>query len=170
MLHDRDKSYDLVRDILSMRLITALLIIMVVGSLFVCGCTRQTSDGTSSDAAGSAKPVTSSSAMPVESMGQYPAPPADNAVSAQINDKDLTDKSISVFFSGGKGQKMVRDSWIIISRSDGVTERIPLTPKAQSEVVLTGSEGEDLIRVYAEYYDGNIYQIAEKTVKMRQRV
>jgi len=103
-------------------------------------------------------------------MGQYPAPPADNAVSAQINDKDLTDKSISVFFSGGKGQKMVRDSWIIISRSDGVTERIALTPKAQSEVVLTGSEGEDLIRVYAEYYDGNIYQIAEKTVKMRQRV
>ena len=153
-----------------MRLITALLIFIIVGSLFVCGCTRQAPDVPSSDESGSEKPVTSASAMPVASIDQYPAPPADNAVSAQINDKDLTDKSISVFFSGGKGQKMVRDSWIIISRSDGVTERIPLTPKAQTEVVLTGSEGEDLIRVYAEYYDGNIYQIAEKTVKMRQRV
>jgi hypothetical protein len=101
---------------------------------------------------------------------QSPAPPEDIAVSAQINDKDITDRTISVFFSGGRGQKMVKSSWIIFRRGDGKTEQIPLPPRVQSEVTLQGSDGEDLIRIYAEYFDGKTYQIAEKRVRMRQRV
>jgi hypothetical protein len=80
------------------------------------------------------------------------------------------DKTIHVFFSGGKGQKMVRDCWVIMQRSDGSIERVSLPPRAQSEIVLQGTDGSDLVRVYAEYYDGNVYQIAEKTLRLRQRV
>ena len=103
-------------------------------------------------------------------MDEYPAPPVDNAVSAQINDKDQLDKKIHVFFSGGKGQKMVKSSWIVMKRSDGKIERFSLKPEVQSEVILDGTDGSDLVRVYAEYFDGNIYQIAERTLKLRQRI
>ena len=105
-----------------------------------------------------------------DALETFPSPPEDIAVSAQINEKDQTDKTISVFFSGGKGQKMVKSSWVIIRRSDGNNERVSLTPRKQSEVTLQGTSGEDLIRVYAEYFDGNTYQIAENQVGMRQRV
>ena len=144
--------------------------ILISGAVLLAGCTQQQPVSSSVPVSGSPGSPTPGPVVAVDSIDQYPAPPADNAVSAQINEKDQTDKTISVFFSGGKGQKMVKDSWIIIKRSDGKIERVPLTPKAQSEVVLQGTEGEDLIRVYAEYFDGNTYQIAEKSVRMRQRI
>ena len=103
-------------------------------------------------------------------MESFPAPPEEIAVAAQVNDKEQYDKSIHVFFSGGKGQKMVKSSWIKIQRSDGTVERFDLPAKISSEIVITGTDGEDLVRVYAEYYDGKTYQIAEKSLRLRQRL
>ena len=145
-----------------------ILILCVAASVLFAGCS-QIQENTSSGTPPSTQVSSSGASSPSDSMEQYPAPPADIVVSAQINDKDLMDKTVSVFFSGGKGQKMVKSSWVIIRRSDGKTERVSLRPQVQSEVVLQGSAGEDLIRVYAEYYDGKTYQIAEKQVRMRQR-
>ncbi|PWR73198.1 hypothetical protein [Methanospirillum lacunae] len=148
-----------------MRLIIPLLCLVFI--LLVAGCAQH--QVVVSPNTGAQK----ESASPTQisnSLETYPAPPQDNAVSAQINDKDQADKTIQVFFSGGKGQKMVRSSWIMIKRSDGSVERFELPPKAQSEVVLKGTDGEDQVRVYAEYYDGQIYQIADKSLRMRQRL
>ena len=152
-----------------MKISAYAILIIVVAAVFLAGCTHQqpsSSTVTGVNQAGSS-PTQESGTNGLE---QYPAPPADNAVSAQINDKDQLDKKIHVFFSGGKGQKMVKSSWIVMQRSDGKTERFSLTPEAQSEVVLDGTDGPDLVRVYAEYFDGHTYQIAEKTLKLRQRI
>lgn len=152
-----------------MRSFLCLLSLVIVFMILTTGCIQQ-------------QPASSPSGIPLNqavkptqigssgTMEQYPAPPVDNAVSAQINDKDQLDKTIHVFFSGGKGQKMVKSSWILMKRSDGAIERFELPPKVQSEVVLQGTDGEDLVRVYAEYFDGNTYQIAERSVRMRQRL
>ncbi len=148
-----------------MRALIPLLCLVCI--LLITGCVQhQTVPAQETQAQkGSVAPSGSS-----QTLDSYPAPPEDNAVSAQINEKDQVDKTIQVFFSGGKGQKMVRSSWIMIQRSDGSVERFELPPKAQSEVVIQGTDGEDLVRVYAEYYDGQIYQIAEKSLRMRQRL
>jgi hypothetical protein len=148
-----------------MRLVIPLLCLVFI--LLVAGCAQhQVAVSPNTEAQKeSASPTPNSN-----SLETYPAPPQDNAVSAQINDKDQADKTIQVFFSGGKGQKMVRSSWIKIKRSDGSVERFELPPKTQSEVVLKGTDGEDQVRVYAEYFDGQIYQIADKSLRMRQRL
>ena len=151
-----------------MRIWVCLLGMLLVVLILASGCTQQpssSSSGTSSD-----QGVNQLHTTPSASIDSYPAPPEDNDVSAQINEKDQLDKTIHVFFSGGKGQKMVKSSWIVIKRSDGSIERVELPPKMQSEVVLQGTDGEDLVRVYAEYFDGNTYQIGEKSVRLRQRL
>ena len=147
-----------------MRLLIPLLCLAFI--LFTAGCAQhQTGTAPASPAQKETDVVGSGQALE-----SYPAPPEDNAVSAQINEKDQVDKTIQVFFSGGKGQKMVRSLWIKIQRSDGSVERFELPPKAQSEIVLKGTDGEDHVRVYAEYYDGQIYQIADKSLRLRQRL
>jgi hypothetical protein len=154
-----------------MRSIICLLSLFIVVMIFSAGCT-QPQPGSASSSGDQGKVGVQSPGTPAGSLAQeqYPAPPEDNAVSAQINEKDQLDKTIPVFFSGGKGQKMVKNSWIVLTRSDGSSERFELPPKAQSEVILQGTDGEDMVRVYAEYYDGSKYQIAEKSVRMRQRL
>ncbi|MFH0967346.1 MAG: hypothetical protein V1862_06645 [Methanobacteriota archaeon] len=154
---------------IGMRLLICMSLVITVVVL-TAGCSQMQAN-TSSDALSSKQiPTQTDSSSPDDVIEQYPAPPEDIAVSAQINDKDITDKTVSVFFSGGRGQKMVKSSWVIITRSDGTTERVSLPPRVQSEVILQGSDGEDLIRVYANYLDGNTYLIGEKQVRMRQRV
>lgn len=160
-----------------MRVSSSIIFLLLVFGMLIAGCTQPQQPQTQSVPQAIATPLGTESpaVVPGEStstpgIDQYPAPPVDNAVSAQINDKDQVDKTIHVFFSGGKGQKMVRDSWVIMQRSDGSIERVSLPPRAQSEIVLQGTDGSDLVRVYAEYYDGNVYQIAEKTLRLRQRV
>ncbi|GEM_PF-1057625 len=147
-----------------MRLLIPLLCLACI--LFTAGCAQHQAGTTPAvqDQKESAAIVSQ------QTLDSYPAPPEDNGVSAQINEKDQVDKTIQVFFSGGKGQKMVRSSWIKIQRSDGSVERFELPPKAQSEIVLKGTDGEDHVRVYAEYFDGQIYQIADKSLRMRQRL
>ncbi|HWQ67539.1 MAG TPA: hypothetical protein VN372_11820 [Methanospirillum sp.] len=149
----------------------ALLIFCLV---LLSGCT-----GNQGSAPGSAQvqqptafssPESSSASTKLQDLPSYPAPSVETEVSAQINEKDQTDKTITVLFSGGKGQKMVRDTWIMIKKSDGTISRIALRPEVLSEAVIQGTAGEDLVRVYAEYYDGKTYQIAERSVKMRQRI
>jgi hypothetical protein len=149
--------------------ICAIVIILFIAVL-LSGCTQQKESSSGTGASQAESSVTSASGSEAGSMEEYPAPPVDNAVSAQINDKDQLDKKIHVFFSGGKGQKMVKSSWIVMKRSDGKIERFSLKPEVQSEVILDGTDGPDLVRVYAEYFDGNIYQIAERTLKLRQRI
>jgi hypothetical protein len=153
-----------------MRFIFGLVFFVIIGALMSAGCT-QSQPGTSASMEQSQAAVpTGVGIAPPSAIESYAPPPVDIAVSAQINEKDQLDKSISVFFSGGRGQKMVRSSWVVIQRDDGSIERVDLTPEVQHEVILKGSDGEDLVRVYAEYFDGNVYQIAEKNVRMRLRV
>ncbi|MDD1728464.1 MAG: hypothetical protein LUQ50_05275 [Methanospirillum sp.] len=163
--------YDWIHAIVCMRSFICLLSLLIVVMIFSAGCTHpQLGPASSSGDLGKAGIQSPDTHTGSSAQDQYPAPPEDNAVSAQINEKDQLDKTIPVFFSGGKGQKMVKSSWIVLTRSDGSSERFELPPKAQSEVILQGTDGEDLVRVYAEYYDGNQYQIAEKSVRLRQRL
>ena len=140
-----------------------VLVILIIGMVIITGCTQS----------GNIKPIQGEEAKTQAEnvdLPDYPSPPVDIAVSAQINDKDQTDKTIMVFFSGGRGQKMVKSAWIMMKRSDGTVIRESLKPEVQSEVVLTGTTGEDHVRVYAEYFDGKTYLIGDRTVKMQQRI
>jgi len=102
--------------------------------------------------------------------GEYPSPPDKLAVFAQINDKEQYEKTVTVIFSGGKGQKQVKDVWVDMYRADGKNERFEMRPEILNEIVLQGSSGEDKVRVFARYFDGNTYLIGERDVRVRQRV
>lgn len=102
--------------------------------------------------------------------GAYSPPPDKLAVFAQINDKEQYDKTVTVIFSGGKGQKQVKEVWVDIYRADGENQRFEMRPEILNEIVLQGSSGEDRVRVFARYFDGNTYLIGERDVRVRQRV
>jgi hypothetical protein len=155
--------YNLSIIVLCMRFL--ILFLCLICGILVAGCAQHQvapSSGT--------QDIQKGSVSPVQTLESFPAPPEENMVTAQINDKEQYDKSIPVFFSGGKGQKMVKSSWAMIRRSDGTVERFDLPHDSQKGIVITGTDGEDLVRVYAEYYDGKIYQIAEKSLRLRQRI
>lgn len=102
--------------------------------------------------------------------GTFPSPPDKLAVFAQINDKEQYEKTVTVIFSGGKGQKQVKDVWVDMYRADGQNNRFEMKPEIMSEIVIQGSSGEDRVRVFARYFDGNTYLIGERDVRVRQRV
>jgi len=142
-----------------------LILVCLIFVILATGCTQNLSPALSGG-----QGIQKGSADTGNKLESFPAPPDDITVSAQVNDKEQYDKSIHVFFSGGKGQKMVKNSWVMIQRSDGTVERFDLPAKVGSEIIITGTDGEDLVRAYAEYYDGKTYQIAEKTLRLRQRL
>lgn len=144
---------------------TGSLVLFVL--LVTAGCL-----GGDLSSAGPEHPAPGETSLPetVTGFPDYPPPPAEIAVSAQINDKDQIEKTITVFFSGGNGEKMVKRAWVLFKPDSGVFSRVPLETRKQSEVVLTGTAGEDQVRVYAEYFDGKTYLIGERDLRLRQRL
>lgn len=162
-----------------MRVILCLISLVLICAILIAGCTQsqnapqvqitKTQKPTQIQSTQSAEmvPGTSGSGSGSE---EYSSPPEEIAVSAQINEKDDIDKTITVLFRGGKGQNLVKSSWILFQRAGSQVERFELTPKVRSEVILQGSNGEDSIKVYASYYNGNTYKIAEKKVGNYQHI
>lgn len=142
-------------------------ILVLFPLLVTAGCI-----GGDSSAGGFENPASGDSSAPGTAFGfpDYPQPPAEIAVSAQINDKEQIEKTITVFFSGGNGEKMVKRAWVLFKPDSGEITRVPLETRKQSEVVLTGTAGEDQVRVYAEYFDGKTYLIGERSLRLRQRL
>jgi len=101
--------------------------------------------------------------------GTYPTPPPDLRLEAQM-EKNPIDQSINVIFSGGEGQHLVGRIWVVVTRSDGETFDVELGTDKMSEVSIPGTRGSDHVTVLAQYYNGNIYTIAEGDLKTKERM
>lgn len=126
------------------------LVIAGILFLFLAGCT------------GTEKPAFSTE-------GTYPAPPSDIRVEAQM-EKNPIDQSISVIFSGGEGQHLVDTIRVVVTHSDGERFDVELNTDKMSEVSIPGTKGSDHVTVLAQYYNGNIYTIAEGDLKTNVRM
>jgi hypothetical protein len=85
-------------------------------------------------------------------------------------DKDSLNAEVSVQFTGGPGQGLVKDNRVILTRSDGtVTEGKLDFSQRLSEVSLQGSRGTDRLQVIVTMYSGATYTIVDKLMPYRVR-
>jgi len=81
--------------------------------------------------------------------------------------KDPTTRVISVTFSGGPGQNVLKELVITVTRSDGQVLNATLPPEIRSETTLPGSRGDDRVEVAAVYTSGHIYRLFDEVLKER---
>lgn len=149
------------------------LLIVALAIVMCAGCTQVSEENkeTSTEQKGvSPLPPSDDTSVQIKTTSAAGAPPDDLAVSAQINEKDQIGKSITVIFSGGRGQHLVKRVWVEFNRADGIQELHNMNPKVMDELVLQGSDGEDRVQVFAEYFDGNTYLIGDKSLRLRTRM
>jgi hypothetical protein len=85
-------------------------------------------------------------------------------------DKDSLNAEVSVQFTGGPGQGLVKDNRVILTRSDGtVTEGKLDFDQRLSEVTLQGTRGTDRLQVIITMYSGVTYTIVDKLMPYRVR-
>ena len=92
--------------------------------------------------------------------------PPNTEVAIQVAKSPIT-QEISVIFSGGPGQKVLKELNIRVSRSDGQVLTANLIPQQQSEATISGSKGDDRVEVFAIYYSGQKYRIFDEIMKQR---
>lgn len=86
------------------------------------------------------------------------------------SDKDSLNAEVSVQFTGGPGQGLVKDNRVVLTRSDGtVTEGKLDFSQRLSEVTLQGSRGTDRLQVIITMYSGATYTIVDKLMPYRVR-
>ena len=86
------------------------------------------------------------------------------------SDKDSLNAEVSVQFTGGPGQGLVKDNRVVLTRSDGtVTESKLDFSQRLSEVTLQGSRGTDRLQVIITMYSGATYTIVDKLMPYRVR-
>ncbi len=92
--------------------------------------------------------------------------PPNTEVTVQVAKSPIT-QDISVIFSGGPGQNVLKELEIRVSRSDGQVLTANLVPRQQSEATISGSKGDDRVEVFAVYYSGQKYRIFDEIMKKR---
>ncbi len=92
--------------------------------------------------------------------------PPNTEVTVQVTKSPIT-QDISVIFSGGAGQNVLKELEIRVSRSDGQVQTTNLVPRQQSEATISGSKGDDRVEVFAVYYSGQKYRIFDEIMKQR---
>jgi hypothetical protein len=105
--------------------------------------------------------------------GMVPGPtvtlPPDRTVEIQINEKDPIYATITVFFSGGKGQIAVTDIMVRVTRSDGQVTTKHLEANKGAELKFDGTKEDDRIEVFVSLTNGNTYKIIDQLVPYRTR-
>ena len=81
--------------------------------------------------------------------------------------KSPINQEISVVFSGGPGQKVLKELEIQVSRSDGQILMANLISQQQAEATISGSKGDDRVEIFALYYSGQKYRIFDEVMKKR---
>jgi hypothetical protein len=92
--------------------------------------------------------------------------PPNTEVYVQVAKSPIT-KEISVIFSGGPGQNVVKELDIRVTRSDGEVLTANLIPRQQSEATISGSKGDDRVEVFAIHYSGQKYKVFDEIMKER---
>jgi len=87
-------------------------------------------------------------------------------VYVQVEKDPITD-GVRVTFSGGPGQRVLRELQITLSRSDGQVLTATLPPQQQESVTLQGTSGDDRVEVFAVYYSGSMNLIYDQILKER---
>lgn len=93
-----------------MRVFICLISLLITGGVLTAGCIQQHQESPVQKVqpaqTGVSAPVSGPVSAPDSPLsGEYPAPPEEISVTAQINDKDITDRSITVIFPEGKGRR-----------------------------------------------------------------
>jgi hypothetical protein len=82
--------------------------------------------------------------------------------------KDDTNAMVTVRFNGGPGMGLVKDSRVILTRSDGTVSEDKLNFKQQlSDVMLQGTRGTDRIQVIVILYSGSEKTIVDRLLPYR---
>lgn len=93
--------------------------------------------------------------------------PSDQEVIIQVNPKDTSYATVTTLFAGGKGQHMVKDISVTLTRSDGVVLTGGLMPEKLSELTLQGTRGTDRITVDVRMLDGRSYRVVDQPVPFK---
>lgn len=103
---------------------------------------------------------------------QFPSPTDTFApgteVYAQVEKDPITD-GVRVTFSGGPGQRVLKELQVTLSRSDGQVLTGIIPPRQQESVTLQGTSGDDRVEVFAVYYSGSSYRIYDQILKERNK-
>jgi len=95
--------------------------------------------------------------------------PPEHAVEIQINEKDPIYATISVIFAGGKGQVMVTDILVRVTRSDGRVTEKHLEAVKGAELKFDGTKEDDRIEAFVSLTNGNTYKVIDQIVPYRTR-
>ncbi len=143
-----------------MRLLPLLCMGLLLSWVAICGCT-QVPAGSAQSTQGTAK------------NGMMPGPtvtlPPEHAVEIQINEKDPIYATISVIFAGGKGQVMVTDILVRVTRSDGRVTEKHLEAVKGAELKFDGTKEDDRIEAFVSLTNGNTYKVIDQIVPYRTR-
>jgi hypothetical protein len=83
--------------------------------------------------------------------------------------KDSSQAIVTIQFNGGPGMGLVRDSRVILTRSDGtMTEGKLNFNKRLSEVQLQGTRGTDRLQVIVMLHSGESRTIVDQLLPYRQ--
>ena len=143
-----------------MRFLSLLCMILLISGVAICGCTQSP--------AGSAQ-----SPQGTSRTGMIPGPtvtlPPEHAVEIQINEKDPIYATISVIFAGGKGQVMVTDILVRVTRSDGQVTEKHLEAVKGAELKFDGTKEDDRIEAFVSLTNGNTYKVIDQLIPYRTR-
>ncbi|MCX6694351.1 MAG: hypothetical protein NT074_07390 [Methanomicrobiales archaeon] len=145
---------------------TAFLTVFALMALtLIAGCTAplpSTPPNQGGNTMGTATPITFTP-------GQTVTMPPGSEVIVQVNQKNTSDATISVIFSGGAGQNSVKRCEVRVTKSDGTTETADLKPEKQEVVTIKGTRGDDRVEVYVTMNTGMTYKIADQVLPFWNR-
>ena len=78
--------------------------------------------------------------------------------------RDQIFPTITVTFRGGKGQFLVRDIEVKVTRSDGMVNTAHIEPNAGDAATFQGTKGKDRVEVTVSLKDGGSYKIIDTLV------
>jgi len=100
--------------------------------------------------------------------GPTQEPPPGTEIVVRVTKNPITGE-ITFLFSGGPGQKVVREIEVRVTREDGTILSGRLMPVVLDEVVLRGTKGgTDRAEVMVTYYSGKTYKIVDRQIGGRE--
>jgi membrane-associated protease RseP (regulator of RpoE activity) len=101
-----------------------------------------------------------------------PAPldtvPPGTEVYVQVERDPISDM-VHITFTGGPGQKVLKELKVVMTRSDGQVMTGIIQPIRQERLSLSGTPGDIRVEVFAIYTSGKMYRLYDQVLRERSR-